>query len=74
MSLRNLAVSTGSACASATLEPSYVLRAVGVEERLALSSVRFSFGRYTTSEELVDAASQVLEAVSRLRGAQRQTG
>ena len=74
MSLRNLAVSTGSACASATLEPSYVLRAIGVEERLALSSVRFSFGRYTTSEELVDAASQVLEAVSRLRGAQRQTG
>lgn len=74
MSLRNLAVSTGSACASATLEPSYVLRAVGVEERLALSSVRFSFGRYTTAEELVDAASQVLEAVSRLRGAQRQTG
>lgn len=74
MSLRNLAVSTGSACASATLEPSYVLRAIGVEERLALSSVRFSFGRYTTAEELVDAASQVLEAVSRLRGAQRQTG
>ncbi len=74
MSLRNLAVSTGSACASATLEPSYVLRAIGVEERLALSSVRFSFGRYTTAEELDDAASQVLEAVSRLRGAQRQTG
>ncbi len=74
MSLRNLAVSTGSACASATLEPSYVLRAIGVEERLALSSVRFSFGRYTTAEQLDSAASQVLEAVSRLRGAQRQTG
>ena len=74
MSLRNLAVSTGSACASATLEPSYVLRAIGVEERLALSSVRFSFGRYTTAEELEQAATQVVEAVNRLRGAQRQAG
>ncbi|MBB3045950.1 cysteine desulfurase [Litorivivens lipolytica] len=74
MSLRNLAVSTGSACASATLEPSYVLRAIGVEEKLALSSVRFSFGRYTTAEELEQAATQVVEAVNRLRGAQRQAG
>ncbi len=74
MSLRNLAVSTGSACASATLEPSYVLRAVGVSETLALSSVRFSFGRYTTAEELENAATQVVDAVSRLRGARRQAG
>ena len=74
MSLRNLAVSTGSACASATLEPSYVLRAVGVSEMLALSSVRFSFGRYTTAEELENAATQVVDAVSRLRGARRQAG
>ncbi|WP_372809630.1 IscS subfamily cysteine desulfurase [Litorivivens sp.] len=72
MSLRNLAVSTGSACASATLEPSYVLRAIGISDTLALSSVRFSFGRYSTAGELESAANQVVDAVSRLRGSAQQ--
>lgn len=74
MALRNLAVSTGSACASATLEPSYVLRAIGCSETLALSSVRFSFGRYTTGADLDQAAGQVVEAVERLRSVNRQAG
>ncbi|MFT5096094.1 MAG: cysteine desulfurase, partial [Psychrobacter okhotskensis] len=52
MSLKDLAVSSGSACTSATLEPSYVLRAIGRPDELAHSSIRFSFGRYTTEENI----------------------
>ncbi len=74
MALKDLAVSTGSACASATLEPSYVLRAIGRSEALALSSVRFSLGRYTTDEEVDFAAEQVRNAVQRLRGAGLRAG
>lgn len=74
MALKDLAVSTGSACASATMEPSYVLTATGCSEALALSSVRFSFGRYTTAEELKRAADQVVTAVQQLRGAHQKTG
>ncbi|MFT5575095.1 MAG: cysteine desulfurase [Bermanella sp.] len=74
MALKDLAVSTGSACASATLEPSYVLRAIGRSESLALSSVRFSLGRYTTQEEVDFAAGQVCSAVQRLRESGRKTG
>ena len=74
MALKDLAVSTGSACASATLEPSYVLRAIGCSDILALSSVRFSFGRYTSAEELAQAAEQVVAAVGQLRGGQQKTG
>ncbi len=52
MSLKDAAVSSGSACTSATLKPSYVLRALGFSDELAHSSIRFSFGKYTTEEDI----------------------
>lgn len=67
MSLKDLAVSSGSACTSASLEPSYVLRALGMSDELAHSSLRFSFGRFTTEEEVDYAAAQLREAVDKLR-------
>lgn len=67
MSLKDLAVSSGSACTSASLEPSYVLRALGRNDELAHSSIRFTFGRFTTEEEVDKAASAVREAVAKLR-------
>ncbi len=67
MSLKDLAVSSGSACTSASLEPSYVLRALGRSDELAHSSIRFSFGRFTTDEEVDYAAAQVRKAVDKLR-------
>ena len=67
MSLKNLAVSSGSACTSASLEPSYVLRAIGVDDEIAHSSIRFGIGRFTTEEE-IDFAVELLEQhVGRLR-------
>jgi cysteine desulfurase len=63
----HLAVSTGSACASATNEASYVLRALGRDERLAESSLRFSLGRYTTEADIDRAIQAVADAVTRLR-------
>ena len=66
--LRELAVSSGSACTSATREASYVLRALGRSDQLAQSSIRFSFGRYTTAEEIDRAVTIVAEQVHRLRG------
>jgi cysteine desulfurase len=67
MGMKDLAVSSGSACTSASLEPSYVLRALGVGEDLAHTSIRFGFGRFTTQEE-IDAASDIaVAAVKRLR-------
>lgn len=67
MALKNLAVSSGSACTSASLEPSYVLRALGVDDELAHSSLRFGIGRFTTEQE-VDFVLELLEKhVSRLR-------
>lgn len=65
--MRQLAVSSGSACTSASVEPSYVLKAIGLENRLAHASVRFSFGRYTTEEEVDRAVETVRETVTRLR-------
>ena len=67
MSLRDIAVSSGSACTSASLEPSYVLRALGLNDEMAHSSLRFSFGRFTTEEEVDHAAEQVRNAVNKLR-------
>ncbi len=67
MSLKDLAVSSGSACTSATLEPSYVLRALGLSDELAHSSIRFSFGRYTTEDDIDRIIEEVKAAVSKLR-------
>ncbi|VFP79388.1 IscS subfamily cysteine desulfurase [Buchnera aphidicola] len=67
MALKNLAVSSGSACTSASLEPSYVLRAIGVKDELAHSSIRFSFGRFTTSEEIKYAIIEIKNAINKLR-------
>ena len=67
MSLKDLAISTGSACTSASLEPSYVLRAIGLSDELAHSSLRFSFGRFTSAEDVDRAVAQVCHAVEKLR-------
>ncbi|WP_375176807.1 IscS subfamily cysteine desulfurase [Marinobacter mobilis] len=67
LGLRELAVSSGSACASATLEPSYVLRGIGLSDEQAHRALRFSIGRFTTSEEVAFAVAQVVDVVSRLR-------
>jgi cysteine desulfurase len=67
MALRDLAVSSGSACTSASLEPSYVLRAIGLNDELAHSSLRISIGRFTTEEEIDYAIDKIREAVGKLR-------
>lgn len=67
MGIKDLAVSSGSACTSASLEPSYVLRALGVDEELAHTSLRIGIGRFTTLEELDYAADRIIAEVSRLR-------
>ena len=67
MGVKDLAVSSGSACTSASLEPSHVLRAMGVGDELAHSSIRFGFGRFTTREEVDYAIGEVVKAVRRLR-------
>ena len=67
MALKDIAVSSGSACTSASLEPSYVLRALGRKDELASSSIRFSFGRFTTDEDIEYTLSLINHAVERLR-------
>jgi cysteine desulfurase len=67
MALKDLAVSSGSACTSASLEPSYVLRALGLNDEMAHSSIRFSFGRFTTAEEIDYAIDLIKGAIGHLR-------
>ena len=67
MALNSLAISSGSACTSASLEPSYVLRALGRNDELAHSSIRFTMGRYTTEEEIDQTIVYVRKAVEKLR-------
>ena len=67
MGMKDIALSSGSACTSATLEPSYVLRALGVGVELAHSSIRFGLGRFTTDEEIDYAIKKVIEIVTKLR-------
>ena len=67
MGLKDVAVSSGSACTSASLEPSYVLRALGRADELAHSSIRFSFGRFTTEEEVKEVAKTTKRVVAQLR-------
>ncbi|MFO7994140.1 MAG: IscS subfamily cysteine desulfurase [Marinobacter sp.] len=67
LGLRDLAVSSGSACASATIEPSFVLKGIGLDDEQAHRALRFSFGRFTTPEEVDFAATQIIDVVTRLR-------
>ena len=67
MAIKDMAVSSGSACTSSSLEPSYVLRAIGVTEDLAHTSLRIGFGRFTTEEEVDFAIDMISKSVSRLR-------
>ena len=67
MGIKDLAVSSGSACTSASLEPSYVLRALGVEVEMAHTSLRIGFGRFTTEEEVDEAVECIIREVERLR-------
>ncbi len=67
MALKDVAVSSGSACTSASLEPSYVLRALGIGEELAHTSIRFGIGRFNTVEEIDYVADHVIKSVNRLR-------
>jgi len=67
MALKDVAVSSGSACTSASLEPSYVLRALGVAEEMAHTSIRFGLGRFTTEEEVDYVIDLVVDKVKHLR-------
>jgi cysteine desulfurase len=67
MGINDIAVSSGSACTSAMLEPSYVLRALGVSEDLAHASIRFGLGRFNTDEDVHYVSDRVVDTVKRLR-------
>ena len=68
LALRDLAVSTGSACTSGSGKPSHVLQAMGLPDEDALATIRFSLGRFTTAEEIDYAIEHVVAAVEKLRG------
>ena len=67
MSFRDIAISSGSACTSASVEPSYVLKTIGLSDDLAYASIRFSLGKYTTEEEIDFTIRYVKEIVESLR-------
>ena len=67
MAIKDVAVSSGSACTSASLEPSYVLRSMGLDEDLAHSSIRFGLGRFNTQAEVDFVAKLVIDKVNKLR-------
>eukprot|EP00249_Psilotum_nudum_P024462 c29191_g1_i5 orf=265-558(-) len=67
LGLKEVAMSSGSACTNASLEPSYILRALGVEEDMAHTSIRFGIGRFTTAEEIDRAVSLTVDQVQKLR-------
>jgi len=67
MGIKDLSVSSGSACTSSSLEPSYVLRALGVQEEMAHTSIRFGLGRFTTEADIDTAIEKVVVAVKKLR-------
>jgi len=67
MALKSTALSSGSACTSGSLEPSYVLRAIGVDDELAHTSIRFGLGRFTTEEEVDFILDKLVKSVERLR-------
>ena len=67
MAIKDIAVSSGSACTSASLEPSYVLRALGRDDELAHSSIRITIGKYTTEEEVDYAVELIIKSVAKLR-------
>ena len=67
MAIKGMAVSSGSACTSASLEPSYVLRALGRDDELAHSSIRMTIGKYTTEEEINTSINLLKTAVTKLR-------
>ena len=67
LAIKDLAVSSGSACTSSSLEPSYVLRALGVGEAMAHTSIRFGFSKFTTEAEVDYAAELVLSKINTLR-------
>ena len=65
--LPHIALSTGSACTSGSLEPSYVLRAMGISRERAAGALRFSFGRFTTMEEIKQAEHDIIETINKIR-------